>query len=70
MLQRIYGTAWYDAEESSAYLARLEEAQRRDHRKLGAELDLYSIEEDAGGGLVFWHPKGAIVRGIIEDVHP
>jgi len=66
MLQRIYGTAWYDAEELSAYLARLEEAQRRDHRKLGAELDLYSIEEDAGGGLVFWHPKGAIVRGIIE----
>jgi len=67
MLQRIYGTAWYDRDELEAHLARLEEAQRRDHRKLGAELDLYSIEEDAGGGLVFWHPKGAIVRGIIEE---
>ncbi len=67
MLQRIYGTAWFSQEDLSAYLARLEEAQRRDHRKLGAELDLFSIEEEAGGGLVFWHPKGAIVRGIIED---
>ncbi len=67
MLQRIYGTAWYDREELEAYLARLEEARRRDHRKLGAELDLFSIEEQAGGGLVFWHPKGAIVRGIIEN---
>ena len=67
MLQRIYGTAWYDSDELAAYLARIEEAQRRDHRKLGVELDLFSIEEDAGGGLVFWHPKGAIVRGIIED---
>ncbi len=67
MLQRIYGTAWYDAEQLDAYLARLEEAQRRDHRKLGAELELFSIEEDAGGGLVFWHPKGAVVRGIVEN---
>ncbi|HEY1869301.1 MAG TPA: threonine--tRNA ligase [Candidatus Cybelea sp.] len=67
MLQRIYGTAWYDRAELAAYLARLEEAQARDHRKLGAELDLYSIEEQAGGGLVFWHPNGAIVRGIIEN---
>jgi threonyl-tRNA synthetase len=67
MLQRIYGTAWRDAEELRAYLARVEEAQRRDHRKLGAELDLFSIEEDAGGGLVFWHPNGAIVRDIIEN---
>ncbi len=67
MLQRIYGTAWYDREELEAHLARLEEARRRDHRKLGAELDLFSIEEAAGGGLVFWHPKGAIVRGIIEN---
>jgi len=67
MLQRIYGTAWYDREELEAYLARLEEARRRDHRKLGAELDLFSIQEAAGGGLVFWHPKGAIVRGIIEN---
>ncbi len=67
MLQRIYGTAWYDREELEAYLARLEEARRRDHRKLGAELDLFSVQEAAGGGLVFWHPKGAIVRGIIEN---
>lgn len=67
MLQRIYGTAWRSNEDLTAHLARLEEAQRRDHRKLGAELDLFSIEELAGGGLVFWHPKGAIVRGIIEE---
>src|SRR5580698_2667204 len=66
MLQRIYGTAWYDRARLDEYLARIEEAQRRDHRKLGAELELFSIEEDAGGGLIFWHPKGAIVRGIIE----
>jgi threonyl-tRNA synthetase len=66
MLQRIYGTAWYDRDALDAYLAQLEEARRRDHRKLGAELDLFSIEEQAGGGLVFWHPKGTIVRGIIE----
>jgi threonyl-tRNA synthetase len=67
MLQRIYGTAWPDAEQLAAYLERIEEALRRDHRKLGAELDLFSIEEDAGGGLVFWHPKGAIVRAIVAD---
>ncbi len=67
MLQRIYGTAWHTQHELDEYLQQLEEAQKRDHRKLGAELDLYSIEESAGGGLVFWHPKGAIVRGIIED---
>jgi threonyl-tRNA synthetase len=67
MLQRIYGTAWATPAELEAYLHQLEEAQKRDHRKLGLELDLFSIEEDAGGGLVFWHPKGAIVRGIIEQ---
>ena len=67
MLQRIYGTALPTQNELDDYLALLEEAQKRDHRKLGVELDLFSIEEDAGGGLVFWHPKGAIVRGIIED---
>lgn len=67
MLQRIYGTAWDDRAQLDEYLAGLEEAQRRDHRKLGAELDLFSIEEDAGGGLVFWHPKGATVRGLIQD---
>jgi threonyl-tRNA synthetase len=67
MLQRIYGTAWYDAEQLAEYLGRLEEAHRRDHRRLGAELELFSVEEEAGGGLVFWHPKGAIVRGLIEN---
>ncbi|HEY1883797.1 MAG TPA: threonine--tRNA ligase [Candidatus Cybelea sp.] len=67
MLQRIYGTAWFDKTELDAYLARLEEARRRDHRRLGAELDLFSFEEAAGGGLVFWHPKGTIVRGIVEN---
>lgn len=67
MLQRIYGTAWHERAELDAYVAQLEEALKRDHRKLGAELDLYSIEEDAGVGLIFWHPKGAIVRGLIED---
>src|ERR1700729_2598543 len=66
MLQRIYGTAWDDRAQLDEYLARIEEAQRRDHRKLGAELDLFSIEEEAGGGLIFWHPKGAAVGGIIE----
>ncbi len=67
MLQRIYGTAWHTREELDRYLHQIEEAHRRDHRKLGAELDLFSIQEAAGGGLVFWHPKGAIVRGIIEE---
>jgi threonyl-tRNA synthetase len=67
MLQRIYGTAWNTQAELDAYLLQLEEAAKRDHRKLGNELDLYTIEDDAGAGLVFWHPKGAIVRGIIED---
>lgn len=67
MLQRIYGTAWETRRELDDYLTRVAEAQKRDHRKLGAELDLFSIEEDAGGGLVFWHPKGTVVRGIIED---
>lgn len=67
MLQRIYGTAFASQEELDAYLLHLEEAAKRDHRKLGRELDLFSIEEDAGGGLVFWHPRGAIIRGIIES---
>ncbi|HVA29430.1 MAG TPA: threonine--tRNA ligase [Candidatus Baltobacteraceae bacterium] len=66
MLQRIYGTAWYTQADLDAHLHQIEEAQKRDHRKLGVELDLFSIEEDAGAGLVFWHPKGAIVRGVIE----
>lgn len=66
MLQRIYGAAFSTREELQEYVHFLEEAAKRDHRKLGAELELYSLQEEAGGGLVFWHPKGAIVRGIIE----
>ncbi|MGH7715461.1 MAG: aminoacyl--tRNA ligase-related protein, partial [Vulcanimicrobiaceae bacterium] len=66
-LQRIYGTAFQSQEELEAYIAFLAEAERRDHRKLGRELGLFSIEEDAGGGLVFWHPNGTIVRGIVEN---
>jgi threonyl-tRNA synthetase len=67
MLQRIYGTAWYTKEELAAYLHQLEEAAKRDHRKLGQELDLFSVQEEAGGGLIFWHPKGAVMRGIVEN---
>ncbi|MGF1674774.1 MAG: threonine--tRNA ligase, partial [Rivularia sp. (in: cyanobacteria)] len=67
MLQRIYGTAWETPEELQAFLTQREEALKRDHRKLGQQLDLFSIQEDAGGGLVFWHPKGAKIRYIIED---
>jgi threonyl-tRNA synthetase len=67
MLQRIYGVA-FDTEEALAeHLSRLEEAARRDHRKLGRELDLFSISEEAGPGLVLWHPRGAVVRRVIED---
>ncbi|XP_021676199.2 threonine--tRNA ligase, chloroplastic/mitochondrial 2 [Hevea brasiliensis] len=67
MLQRIYGTAWESEEQLKAYLYFKEEAKRRDHRRLGQYLDLFSIQDEAGGGLVFWHPKGAIVRHIIEN---
>ena len=66
-LQRIYGTAWETPEELQAYLHQKEEAKKRDHRKLGQDLDLFSIQEDAGGGLVFWHPKGARMRLMMED---
>ncbi len=66
-LQRIYGTSWYTQDQLDAYLHRLEEAKRRDHRKLGKELDLFSLHEDVGGGLVFWHPRGGRVRKVIED---
>ncbi|XP_028799241.1 threonine--tRNA ligase, chloroplastic/mitochondrial 2 isoform X1 [Neltuma alba] len=68
MLQRIYGTAWENEEQLKAYIHFKEEAKRRDHRRLGQDLDLFSIQDEAGGGLVFWHPKGAIVRHIIEDL--
>ncbi|MDY0268198.1 threonine--tRNA ligase [Trichloromonas sp.] len=67
MLQRIYATAFPDKKELKAYLARLEEARKRDHRKLGKELDLFSFSEEAGAGLVIWHPKGALLRTLIED---
>ena len=67
MLQRIYGTAFPSAEALEKYLSRLEEARRRDHRKLGRELDLFSINEEAGAGLVIYHPKGALLRMILED---
>lgn len=66
-LQRIYGTAWQTKAALETYLQQREEALRRDHRKLGQELNLFSIQEEAGGGLVFWHPKGATIRYIIED---
>jgi len=66
-LQRIYGTAFFNKKDLDAYLARLEEAKKRDHRKLGQELDLFSIQELAGPGLIFFHPKGGRIRKIIED---
>ncbi len=65
MLQRIYGTAWFKKEDLDAYLHRLEEARRRDHRVLGKQLDLFSIQEVVGPGLVFWHPKGAMVKWLL-----
>jgi len=67
MLQRIYGTAWPSKEELEAYLHKLEEVERRDHRRLGRELDLFSVHEEAGAGLIHWHPKGGRIRSIIED---
>ena len=66
-LQRIYGTAWESEAALKAHLAFLEEAEKRDHRRLGAELDLFSFPSELGGGLVLWHPKGARVRRLIED---
>ncbi|MEM7007737.1 MAG: threonine--tRNA ligase [Thermodesulfobacteriota bacterium] len=67
MLQRIYGTAFWDRKELKAYLDQIEEAKKRDHRKLGKELDLFSIQEEVGPGLVLWHPKGSRIRKVIED---
>ena len=67
LLQRIYGTAFFTQEELEAYLQRLEEAKRRDHRKLGRELGLFSVEEKGGPGLVYWHPKGALICHLIEE---
>ena len=67
MLQRIYGTAWESASELEEYLDRLEEAQERDHRLLGRQLDLFSFSEDVGPGLALWHPNGARIRAEMED---
>ena len=67
MLQRIYATAFLNKKELKAHINRLEEAKKRDHRKLGKEMDLFSFSEDSGAGLVLWHPKGAMLRSIIED---
>ena len=67
MLQRIYGTAWFTQEELDEHLHRLEEAQKRDHRRLGRELDLFSVSEEIGPGLILWHPKGAMVRYLVEQ---
>jgi len=69
MLQRIYGTAWEKPEELQEYLTRLEEARKRDHRRLGKELDLYSISEEVGQGLILWHPNGAMMRREIIRFH-
>jgi threonyl-tRNA synthetase len=66
-LQRIYGTAWETPEQLAEHKRRQEEAKRRDHRRLGTDLDLYSIEDEAGAGLVFWHPRGARMRLLIEE---
>jgi len=67
ILQRIYGTAWDTDKELRAYLKRLEEAKKRDHRKLGKELDLFSVTDEIGPGLILWHPKGSRVRCIVEE---
>ena len=68
MLQRIYGTAFESEEALDEHLTRLEEARRRDHRVVGRDLDLYSVHDEIGPGLIIWHPKGARIRGLIEDL--
>jgi threonyl-tRNA synthetase len=67
MLQRIYGTAWRTKEELDQYLWRLEEAKKRDHRRLGKELGLFSTSQEVGSGLILWHPKGALIRHLAEE---
>jgi threonyl-tRNA synthetase len=67
MLQRIYATAFPDKKQLRSHLAKLEEARKRDHRRIGKELDLFSFSEEAGAGLVLWHPKGALLRTLLED---
>ncbi len=66
-MQRIYGTSFFSKKDLDDYLNQLEEAKKRDHRRLGKELDLFSIQDEAGPGLIFWHPKGGIIRKEIED---
>ena len=66
MLQRVYATAFFNTADLDAHLKRLDEAEKRDHRKLGRTLDLFDVRDEAGGGLVFWYPKGAVVREVIE----
>jgi len=66
-LQRIYGTSFYSKKDLDAYLLHIEEAKKRDHRVLGKQLDLFSIQELAGPGLIFWHPKGGLIRKLMED---
>ncbi len=68
MLQRIYGTAFESQEALDEHIARLEEARKRDHRVVGRDLDLFSLQEETGPGLIIWHPKGARVRGLVEDL--
>jgi len=67
MLSRIYGTAWETPKDLKAYLAFLEEVEKRDHRRLGKDLDLFSVHEEAGAGLIYWHPNGGRMRVAIED---
>jgi threonyl-tRNA synthetase len=67
MLQRIYGTVWPSKDGLEAHLHKLEEVEKRDHRKLGRELDLFSVHQDLGAGLILWHPKGGMIRTIVED---
>src|SRR5262245_7047678 len=66
-MQRIHGTSFFTKEELDQHLARIEEAKRRDHRKLGRELDLFSIADETGAGLILWHPKGGFIRKQMED---
>lgn len=67
MLQRIYGTAFADKKDLNEYLKRIEEAKKRDHRQLGKDLDLFSFQDDGGPGLAYWHPRGALVRYLMEE---
>lgn len=68
MLQRVYATAFFKKKDLDEHLQRLEEAEKRDHRKLGKQLDLFDVKEEAGGGLVFWHPKGSVIREQVENL--